>query len=245
MRNIACIAIMAACIAVAATAQTSVIQPTGPSPAKETKTFALQSNGNLKIANVNGGIKVTAWNKDEVALTATFKPSRRNNEYPRIEVDSKKNYLELIVKYPKEINEVGSCEMELFVPRRINSNISTVNGSIALNEINGGHKIRTVNGGISFDIASGKVKASTVNGGIVATQKSEGNVEASTVNGGIILTLSDPNTTINANNANGGLTLKAPGAKEVSTKNNSVSATFGNGDAEIKLRTVNGSIVIQ
>jgi DUF4097 and DUF4098 domain-containing protein YvlB len=245
MRNIASIAILAACIAVTATAQTSLIQPTGPSPAKETKTFALQSNGNLKISNLNGGITITAHDKDEVTLTATFKPSRRNNEYPRIEVDSKKNYLELVVKYPKEKNEVGSCEMELFVPRRINSKISTVNGGIALNEINGSHKIRTVNGGISFDIATGKVEASTVNGVIVAIQKNEGNVEASTVNGGIILTLSDPNTTLNASNANGVLMFKAPGAKEVSKKNHSVSATFGNGNAKIKLRTVNGVIVIR
>ncbi|MDR2561408.1 MAG: hypothetical protein LBC63_06540 [Holophagales bacterium] len=245
MRNIASIAILAACIAVAATAQTSVIQPTGPSPAKETKTFVLQSGGDLKITNVNGGIKITAHDKDEVTLTATFKPSRRNNEYPRIEVDSKNNYLELIVKYPKEKNEAGSCEMELSVPRRINSKIITVNGGIALNEINGSHKLRAVNGGISFDIATGKVEASTVNGGIVAIQKNEGNVEASTVNGGIILTLSDPNGTLSASTVNGEVTLNTPGARDITKKQSVINATFGNGDAKIKLTTVNGSIVVQ
>jgi DUF4097 and DUF4098 domain-containing protein YvlB len=257
MRNLASIAILAACIAVAGVAQTSLIQPSGPSPAKETRTFALQSGGDLKVASVSGDIKVTAWDKDEAELTATFKPSRKNDEYPRIEVDSKNNYLKLIVKYPKKKNEVGSCEMELFVPRRVNSKISTVNGSIKLNQIEGNHDINTVNGSVALDSLSGDIDASTVNGSVVgAIQKSKGNIKISTVNGGIKLTLTDPNGTLNASSVNGKVTLNTPSAKDVSTKKHSVSmfgndkaevttATLGNGDATIKLVTVNGSIVVQ
>ena len=247
MRNIASIAILAACIAVAATAQTSVIQPSGSSPAKEIRTFEIQSGGDLKITNVNGGIKVTAHDKNEVALTATFTPSRKNDEYPRIEVDSKKNYLELIVKYPNGKNLDGMCcEMELFVPRQINSKINTVNGSIELNEIEGSHNVNTVNGSVALDSVNGNIGASSVNGSVMGTlQKNKGDLKASTVNGSIKFTLSDPNCTLNASTVNGKVTLNTLGAREVTTKKHSVSATFGNGDAKIKLTTVNGSIVVQ
>ncbi|MDR2561409.1 MAG: DUF4097 family beta strand repeat-containing protein [Holophagales bacterium] len=258
MRNIASIAILAACIAVVGAAQTSTIQPSGPSPAKETKTFLLQSDGNLKISNVTGAIKVTTWDKDEVALTATFKQGS-DDEYPKIEVDSQKNSLVLVVKFPKakgffaklfaggyDSKATGACEMELTVPRRINSEISTVNGSIALNKIDGSHEVSTVNGSVTFDIASGKIEVSTVNGSIKGTiQKNVGNVEASTVNGGINLTLADPNGTLSASTVNGSVKLNTPGAKNISATKHSVSAKFGDGNAKIDLDTVNGSIVIQ
>ena len=250
MRNIANIvniAILAICIAAPAMAQTSVIQPSGPSPAKETRTFALQSDGNIKVANVNGHIKLTAWDKDEVSLTATFEPSRRDaKEYPKIEVDSKKNYLELIVKYPQKRNENGRCDMELFVPRRINSKIATVNGLISLNGIEGEHNLSTVNGGADFDQVGGTINVTSVNGGISGSvQQIRDSLSASTVNGSINIALSDPNCALRASNVNGGVVLKTPGAKDFSANKNSVRATFGNGDAKINLSTVNGSIVVQ
>ena len=257
MRNIASIAFLATCIAVVGTAQTSVIQPSGPSPAKISKIFALQSDGNLKISCLNGAIKVATWDKDEVALTATFKRGTGDDEYPKIEVDSSKNSLKLEVKNPKPKgffawlgmnygNGNGACEMELTVPRRINSEISTINGSIELNKIDGSHEVSTTNGRVTFEIASGKVVASAVNGSIRGTiQKNTGNVEASTVNGGINLTLADPNGTLSASTVNGGVKLNIPGAKNVSATKHSVNAKFGGGSAKIDLNTVNGSIVIQ
>jgi len=257
MRNIASIAILAACIAVVGAAQTSVIQPSGPSPTKETKTFALQSDGNLKISGINGAIKVTTWDKDEVALTATFKQGLGDDEYPKIEVDSQKNCLKLDVKNPKQKGFFawlgmsygrgnGACEMELTVPRCINSEISTVNGSITIAKIDGSHVVSTTNGSISFDIISGKVEATTVNGSIKgAVQKNMGNVVTSTVNGSINITLAEPNGELSAGTVNGKVTLNTPGAKNVSATKHSVSAKFGTGTAKIDLDTVNGSITIQ
>ncbi|MDR1841831.1 MAG: hypothetical protein LBQ86_07905, partial [Holophagales bacterium] len=124
-------AILAFCVTIPMMAQTVVIQPsstqtTRSAPrsviAAETRTFALNSGGRLKIkANGDIDIKVSAWDKNEVALTANFTPKGYRGHkgaygaYPKIKVKSKANSLKLIVKHPG-ISERGICQMELQVP---------------------------------------------------------------------------------------------------------------------------------
>jgi len=245
MRKIATIAILVACMTVSATAQISVIQPSGPAPAKEVRTFALQNNGNIKIENISGDITIATWDKNEVALTAIFTPSVKN-EYAKIEVDAKNNSLEFVVKYPKEKQEIGSCDMELTVPHRINSYIKTTTGSIELDTIDGNHQVHTVVGDIAFDIGGGAITASSTTGHIYGTiQKNEGNLSASTTTGSINIKLYDTNGVLNANTTVGRVVLDAPKAKDASVKGNSASATFGDGGAKITLSSTSGSIVVQ
>ena len=214
-------AILTACAAIAMMAQTTVIQPSAPNPVTETRTFALKSGGRLKIDNTNGGIKISAWDKDEVALTANFTPSSRNKAHSKIKVKSNINSLELIIEHPREWNEVGSCQLELKVPGSVASNIQTVNGSITINGITGKNNTETTNGNIVMENVGGNVKAETTNGGIVMKNVS-GNIKAETTNGGIVMENVSGN--INAETTNGSVTGSIQNIEDVVD----ISTTHGN-----------------
>jgi DUF4097 and DUF4098 domain-containing protein YvlB len=243
------IAILAACIAFPIMAQTMAIQPSTPSPATETKTFVLKDGGKLKVSNVNGYIKISAWDRDEVALTANFKPSS-DDKHVRLEVESQNDSLELIAKYPeknksKRFNNRGaSLEMELNVPRHIVGKISTVNGGISLKSLGGQINASTVNGGITLENTEGRINISTVNGGISGSINNANHLDMDTVNGGIKVKLNNPNGSLKASSVNGGIKLNTPGASEVNARKHSVKARFGNGNSSMDFSTVNGSIVI-
>ncbi|MCL1894425.1 MAG: DUF4097 family beta strand repeat-containing protein [Holophagaceae bacterium] len=243
------IAIIAALIAIPLMAQSTTIQPPTSANTTETRTFALQSGGKLDVSTINGRIKVTAWNKNEVGLTAEFK-SDSDGKHTRLEVDSTTSSLELTVKHPQNFDRRGSrqsavCNLELFVPSTIVGKINTVNGSIMINSVDGKLKLKTVNGSISLEDASGDIDVSATNGSIKGSVKDiEDNLDISTVNGSIKVKLHNPNGTLHASRVNGSVKVNTPGASNFESGKRNVKATFGNGKATYKIKTVNGSITI-
>ena len=235
-------------IAIPMMAQTETIQPLDPGAATVTRTFSLRSGGVLKIANRNGDVKVTAWDREEVELIARLKPNSKD-EHVSIEVTSNSRSLDLIVKYPKNRKIVGrpaSCEMELKVPRRIVGNISNRNSAISLHGISGDNRIGTRNGKISLDDVSGYLVVKTRNGGVHGDVLHLGrDVSISTRNGAIDIKLVDPDAKFNATSRNGAINLRTPGVKDFKAKAKSVSAVFADGRANISLVSRNGQIFVQ
>jgi hypothetical protein len=278
MRTMHTLAILAALIAIPLTtqtmmAQTVTIQPTTPSPVTETRTFALQSGGKLKIRSI-GEVKISGWDKDEVALTANFAPSHRLKQHHRIIVKSKKNLLELTSKLPpkRERNEIGTVEMELKVPRRIELDINTPIGSIVVNSVVGKLKAKSSVGSIVLKDFDGDLVAHTSTGDINGSiQNIEKELNLSTSTGNIDLSLLNPNGTIQINVSMGNPQLLTPGAKDMYVKTRdsnarswkyntfalppqtkggtemveSITASFGDGRADMKIKTSVGSIVVR
>ena len=229
----------------------TVIQPSSPEPATETRAFALRSGGSLRVSNVNGSIKISAWDKNEVALTADFKPSS-DGDHVRLKVDSADGSLELIAKHPKNRIRLSgsrmgaSCDMELKVPHQIANNINSVNGTIQISGTSGKNRVNTVNGGIALENVNGNITVSTVNGSISGSiQNVEDILNVSSVNGSINLKLLKPNGALRASWVNGSMNLQTPGANNVEVTKRRAKATFSNGGASMVLSTVNGSIVVQ
>jgi hypothetical protein len=197
-------------------AQTVTIQPTTPSPATENRTFALKRDGQLKISGI-GDIKISAWDSDEVSLTANFSPSRPGNQHLSIEVKSNIGSLELTTGKPpsrsvRKIHGPG-LSIEMKVPRGITCNIQKTHGSIeldsmgldgktiaitkfgglSLKNINGDFEARTTYGSISLENVSGDLVASTMYGNIIGNAQSVGNkLDLSTIYGSIIINLLKP-----------------------------------------------------
>lgn len=243
-------AISVACIAIPMMAQTAVIQPETPNSATETRTFALQSGGSLKISNVDGDISISAWDKNEVAFTAKFVPSS-SKEHMRVEIQSAQNSLVINAKQPESDKrrplggKQASCQMELKVPRKLIGLFKTVDGSIILDSISGDNRAETVDGAISFKNIQGIFAASSVDGNIKGSHSGpEDGMELSTVDGNIEVKLQNPRGSLEASCVDGSVKLNAPGASNLQTSKRKVSATFGQGGQAIKLRTVDGSIVI-
>ncbi|WP_306591229.1 DUF4097 family beta strand repeat-containing protein [Geothrix sp. 21YS21S-4] len=260
-------AVAAISLCAPAMAQTLVIQPAKAEKVTETRTVALPAGSSLKVKNVNGFIRVEAWDKEEVQFTGEFKPGSKD-EQVKVVLESGKNSLEIRGEYPKREERDSSrppvCQMTLKVPRRVSPTLENVNGEIALTGTRGTANLTTVNGGIRAVDLQDSLKATTVNGGI-ALERVHGalnlqtvnggikgsaldgqgkGLKAETVNGGIRLQMAGLKGRLKASTHNGGITFNAKGAEQVEATRRRVTAVFPGSDEELRLETVNGGITL-
>lgn len=226
----------------------TTIQPSTPVPSTETHSFPFQNGGRLDISAVFGKIKLVSWDKDELLLTTDFKPGT-DGEHASVEVKGDSNSLELIVKVPPSLINMGdddtpgaTCSLELMVPRHITGNIEAVNGSIELRSISGTNRLGVVNGSILLENVSGNLNASALNGTIRGIIKDiEEGLDISVVNGEGKIKLLNPNGVFAVSSVNGSITL----AIDPEAGKNSARAEPGAKSPIMKFSTVNGSIVVQ
>src|SRR3984885_16146652 len=65
------------------------------------KTVPLTANGRVSLANINGGVEITGWDRNEVQIDAvkTASDQQRLDE-ARIEVEASSNSVEIRTRYP-------------------------------------------------------------------------------------------------------------------------------------------------
>lgn len=248
-------------------AQSQVIQPAKAEAATETRVLPLASGSGLKVKNVNGFIRMEAWDREEVQFVGEFKPSTKD-EQVKVVVETGPGSMEIRGEYPKKTgggNYSGpQCKMTLKVPRRVAPSLETVNGDITLSGTEGKAVLSTVNGGIRASHLTEALKAETVNGSITL-EESKGSlslqtvngsikgsgldgqgqgIKAQTVNGSIQLTLGDLKGRLRATTVNGGISFNAKGAEQVEVKKHRVTAVFPGSDQGIEIETVNGAITL-
>ncbi|MCE1228567.1 MAG: DUF4097 family beta strand repeat-containing protein [Firmicutes bacterium] len=249
-------------------AQSFSVQPSKAETVTETRTVPLAQGSTLKVENVNGFIRVEAWDRAEVQFTGEFKASSKGEQVEVVFTPSSKG-LQILGKYPK--SSQGSsyrgpeCRMTLKVPRQVKPQLESVNGEIILSGTLGDAKLETVNGEIEVRQMEGAVKAETVNGriqvkavkGRVALQTVNGGVEVrgldtrnqglsiQTVNGNVSLERGELKGKFNATTVNGGIAFNAKGADQVDIKRHRATAVFLGSDQALSLSTVNGSITIE
>lgn len=248
-------------------AQVQVVQPPKAEKTTETRTVALAAGSTLTVKNVNGYIRVEAWDREEVQFTGEFKPSSRD-EQVKVVIEPGPGRLEIRGEYPKRSGggsyQGPQCQMTLKVPTRVLPDLSSVNGEVTLTGTQGNATLHTVNGGIRATDVSAFLKASTVNGGItlerlqggLAAQTVNGGIKGSgldalgqglqveTVNGGIRLQVGGLKGRLKATTLNGGITFNAKGAEQVEVARRRVTAVFPGSDQAIELSTVNGGITL-
>jgi len=249
-------------------AQTQVIQPAKAEKTTETRTLPLASGSTLKVKNINGFIRLEAWDREEVQFTGEFKPSSKD-EQVKVVVEAGGGSLEIRGEYPKNTGwgsyQGPQCQMTLKVPRRVAPTIETVNGEVSvsgtqgkavLSTVNGGirashlqeHlKAETVNGSINLDQVKGSLDLQTVNGAIKGSGldgQGQG-IKAETVNGSIHLQVGGMKGRLKASTVNGGISFNAKGAEQVEVKKHRVTAVFPGSDQGIVIETVNGAITLE
>jgi DUF4097 and DUF4098 domain-containing protein YvlB len=145
-------------------------------------------------------------------------------------------------------NNDVNVEWELRVPKDVNFEGRTVNGSIEA-DIDGRAALSTVNGRIEVTAGS-LTEATTVNGSIQASVKSNVNsaedIKLSTVNGSVHLNLPEGvNADVSAKTVNGGISSEFT---EIEVRKKwgprSAEGRLGHGGRELELATVTGGIRI-
>lgn len=224
-------------------ASTLALQPAAGAKATETRTLALASGSRLQVKNVNGRIRVTGWDREEVQFTGEFTPGSDGTQV-KVLLEAGSNELVIRGEYPKGERSKGpACDMELKVPRRVAATLGNVNGAVELSEVQGTEACSTVNGRIRVTQVTGAVTLKSVNGDVDGIGLA-GPVQGKTVNGAITLSGAALKGRLKASTLNGTLTCAAAGATEVQAGKRKLEATLQGGSDLIELKTLNGAITV-
>jgi DUF4097 and DUF4098 domain-containing protein YvlB len=161
-------------------------------------------DGNVRIENLSGTIKVTGWDRPEVQVKGTLEDGAElsltgTEKNVRVEVDA------------EGLNPMGiKADLEVTVPAGSSLRVEGFQAKISIAGVNGVVRAETVNGSITHSGASREVHLQSVNGP-VETTKPSGRVNVEAVNGGV--TVRDASGELSASTVNGKL-LVAGGSFE-------------------------------
>ncbi len=214
------------------------------------RTVPLSADGRISLANINGSVEITGWDRNEVQIDAvkTAIDQQRLDE-ARIEVETSSNSVEIKTRYPEDHtnNHAASVHYTLHVPQNARlDRIDLVNGSLDVQKLTGEIDANLVNGKLRASDLTGEADLATVNGTIEANYTSLTNVrdiKLKSVNGSIDLTLPpSPNAEVSASVVNGSITTDFPLTVKGHLVGKSLNGTLGSGGLQIELSNVNGGI---
>jgi DUF4097 and DUF4098 domain-containing protein YvlB len=225
------------------------------------QTVALAPGGSVSLENINGDVVVETWERDEVRVQATKTASSQELlDGLEIEISTTANSVQIDTEYPsyrsydREMSEHGKREMKveytLTVPRTAAiADIELVNGSLAIDGVEGGITAETVNGSIAVKRSAGAFDLSTVNGSVelwADRLASDDDISMESVNGSLDLYLSGSiGADIEAESVNGRLAndfgIDVRKGKYVGSD---FSGSIGGGGSHVGLETVNGTIAV-
>jgi DUF4097 and DUF4098 domain-containing protein YvlB len=232
------------------------------------KTYPLAPQGRFSLENTNGAVLVTAWERNEVKISAEKiarasreREAQRLLEETEIIVREEKDNIEVYTRTPKTggdsflgwlFGEGGNSvavNYTLTVPHDIYMKIVSVNGKIEAREISGKAELETTNGGIEVEDAEGSISAETTNGRIAVSLREVARNESmhfETTNGSVVAEFPrDFSARISARTTNGSIRCDFPLTRESRTGRNSLEGRIGDSGGNVTLRTTNGSISIR
>ncbi len=160
---------LAAALLAPAQAQTSVNERQAAAP-----------DGVVSIDNATGTLKITGWDKAEVAVTGRLGAGA---EGVTLEKHGKRISLEVELTHGPQ----AEGALEISVPSGSSLEISGFNAETTIGGVTGAIHVETVNGRIEVVAAGGALELQTVNGAIEVTGTSS-RVQAEAVNGPVTLT---------------------------------------------------------
>lgn len=253
----------ALCLAVLTLAATGVAAAT----ARETidETFAFEPGARLDLDNVNGSVRLEAWDRDEIHVVAEKKmragsTSRAEELLSELEVrlEPSAGGLTIETRPPRTSDGIlswlfgggssGEVEFTIHLPREADLDVTTVNGGVEIRGVAGRLRLRSTNGRIDVEDGGGSVDAATTNGGISAELAELNGIDdlsLRTTNGGIRLTLpSDAGAELSAHTTNGSIATDLPVQIHGRLRRTRIEGTLNGGGPELTLSTTNGSIRI-
>jgi hypothetical protein len=222
-----------------------------PATRTETRSEPLAAGSKLWVKNRNGGITVSGWDREEVALSAEI----RDSDQRRIDLVVQRTGPDLDIEaqflQPRLSLGLGAasspwCRMTLSVPSRVLGHFRTTNGPISVDTVIGYVRCETVNGDITLGGIAGEVLAETSNGNVEA-RGLHARIRGGTANGRIVLEdvdgqvkMETTNGFIKARNLDGwgeGISLEST--------NGAIDLELGRATGDIVAETANGSIHIK
>ncbi|MEM7588130.1 MAG: DUF4097 family beta strand repeat-containing protein [Acidobacteriota bacterium] len=225
---------------------------------ESTFSYPLTADGRVSLENINGDVRIEAWDRDEVSIEAVKRArSQEALDEATIEIDARADRIHIETQYNQDRRgwtskrDSASIDYTLYVPRGAElDEIELVNGSLELEGIEGDVNASLVNGRANARGLTGNTEISTVNGQLeveLAELDRSHSVELSSVNGSVRLDVPGrADADIEASTVHGGISndfgLVVDKGEYVGEE---LSGSIGNGGARVNLSNVNGSISIR
>lgn len=217
-----------------------------------------QSGATLTVdASPNGGVSVSGWDRDSVHVEVKLQTQGGDDEEARE-----------LARQIRITNEGGRLRAEgpssrrwaswsvsfvIFAPRRVDLDLSSVNGPLEVEEVVGRLRLEVQNGPLSLHDVGGDVRAHAQNGPLhvkLTGSRWEGTgLDASTQNGPLVLEVPEGyNAQLETGTINGpmeiGFPIMVQGRIGMGGRRH-ISTTLGSGGTTIRAVTTNGPAVIR
>jgi DUF4097 and DUF4098 domain-containing protein YvlB len=145
------------------------------------QTYQLSPQGRIQLENINGSVRITGWDRNEVKVDAVkWAYTRERLDEAQIIVEPGTDSLRIYTRYPErnqnfrsdpqgKLNNPATVEYTLFVPRgaRIDA-VEIINGGVSLEGLAGDVRASSINGNVTARGLRGEAKLSTINGNLEA-----------------------------------------------------------------------------
>jgi DUF4097 and DUF4098 domain-containing protein YvlB len=225
------------------------------------QTYPLSATGRVSLSNINGSVRISAWDRNEVKVDAVKRAyTQERLREAEIKVSASSGAIEIETEYPEyrwdsrdaaRHENPASVDYTLTVPRSARvEEVSLVNGGLDIEGLGGPVHASSVNGKVTARGLTGPVNLSVVNGRLEATLDSvngSGSVNLSAVNGPLVATIpSDANATVHADTVHGSISndfnLPVRVGEYVGRE---LAGRLGQGGTRVSLNNVNGPIQLK
>ena len=234
----------------------------GPAAEQFERTVPLASGGTFSLSNVNGSIQIEGWDRDQVEISARKFTigTAENLRQVGIEVILSPGGVAVATHYPEGSGVEVNVEFRVRVPARVRlASVSTVNGSVTVQDVSGDGSLTAVNGNVLLARGAGIFSARATNGNVSlellsldgglalpgdsGRPASRGGISAQTINGSVVVALpADAGAELEARTQNGDFSSDLPLLARTSAAGRAIHGRVGSGGPPLFVRTVNGSI---
>jgi DUF4097 and DUF4098 domain-containing protein YvlB len=202
----------------------------------------------------NGGISVEGWDKKEIRVRAKVKAWDRDEDDARetldqIEIKTDGHTIEAEGPRLKGNHRGWAVSFELMVPRKSNLDLSTLNGGVSIEDVDGEIDAEAVNGGLKLAQLAGDVDVHTTNGGVSVELDGDRwqgrGLDATTTNGAVKVWIpEDYNADLETGTVNGSIDFDFPVTVQGKISKR-IRTTLGDGGPKIRVVTTNGGVKLK
>ena len=209
-------------------------------------------------ASPNGGVSVTGWDKDSVAVRVKVQTWGDDDQEARemaqsIRITNQNGVL--TTEGPRGYGRHGgwSVSFEIMAPRRVDLDLETMNGPLEVEDVTGRLRLQAQNGPLALMKVGGDVRAHAQNGPLhvelTGTRWDGEGLDAETQNGPLTLLVPDGyNAQLETGTVNGpmdiGFPITVQGRIGMGSRRR-ITTTLGSGGPTVRAVTTNGPAVLR
>jgi hypothetical protein len=201
----------------------------------------------------NGGIRVESWERNEIlvrAKVATWADSESEARAMAEDIEVGTGAT-ISSSGPRAGNDEGwSVSFRLYVPKRSNLRLETLNGGIAITGVAGRTEFETTNGSVKLSALEGDVLGHTTNGSVQVELSGSSwtgeRLDVETTNGSVKLRVpADYSAHLETGTVNGTFRVDFPITVQGRLDTHRLSVDLGRGGKTVRAVTTNGSVVVE